>query len=310
MSISSKIAKKIKILKNKQEFYAHMQDGHKYSDKDIQYEKYLFHRRQFRIVESPLFLSFERLIDDEKTPFSLECSCKLNDTYIFPGRFNVWYKDKSNFHQNILSIISFFRDISKTGYFKIDVPRFKEIIDRIDLVKTSQIIVGVDFRETLSDSRIKLWLIVKNDHEMVSDILKRYDVERQDFLKESMISDDLLFGFDFYPSGKIDTKIYPLYTEKDIPVLIGKKIVPNDLRILRILEQTRSFHISFKTATDEKIYHLRPKDEMQFISHLKNESISSLFSQISVFPYRNKMIISLSEKEIIVDRIRSANIYY
>lgn len=275
-----------------------------------QIDKYVFHKTLFKITDSPQLLIFKKYLHEEKIPFSLECSCKLDSNQIFSERFNMWYKDGKYFPVAVKGIVSFFRELSRKGDFKMDLPRFRNIIGDIDYDKTAQIILGVDFRKDFSDSRAKLWFILKDNPRKIADLLTQYDYEIRDQVKSSIISDTLLYGFDFYPSGRIDTKIYPIYYEKDIPSLRERGLLPNSERLSDMLNRSNSFHISFKNTVSDKIYHMRPKDPDRFIQGLNNKDISTLYSMISGFSGRNTVIVSISEKEIISGRITSANIYY
>lgn len=276
-----------------------------------QKEKYFFHKKEFKIMNSVLLDTFEEHIFDGKCFSELECSCKLNNDKVFSSRFNAWFKDTKDLRQAMPLIFRMFNDYEKKSGFLFDTDLLKRIAKDVDYTDTSQIITGLDIREQAKDSRVKLWFIAKNNPEKTKKLLDEYkDNSLYSLISEGLFSEELLFGYDFYPDKHHEMKIYPIYSGKDVVLLLNRRIIPNERKLLDVISGSGKFHISYKNSNSDKIYHLRPKDESTFIWGLKCDALTAVYARISKFSPRNKLIVSLDEKEIISGKITSANIYY
>ena len=98
---------------------------------------------------------FEDLLKSSND-YYLECSCKIENNKVYPTRFNIFY-DYKNHVKNINLIFSFFKKISKYPAITINYNLIKKIFDKkFDLNKTERVITGLDLRDNLDDSRIKM----------------------------------------------------------------------------------------------------------------------------------------------------------
>lgn len=278
------------------------------------WEKYLFHKEEFAIPESESLALVERYLRDEIQPFELECSCKVSGDDVFPERFYVSYQRTIRDRDaKIEEMAGFFENYSKRTGMNLDRDQLRRIIRDLQSVRIKRFGFAVDVREKKEDSRIKWGLLIAADVENLRHFADAYkDNPLYESVKESLTSRKLLCAYDFFPDGRTALKVYPLYVKTDVGHLLEKGLVPDQEFVRKMIAGSGPFHIAYKNTLSDKIYHLRPLNEERFIESLENHSISGVYERIAACPHRygHQMLVSLSEHEMLSNKIITANFYY
>ncbi|MFC1755297.1 DUF5838 family protein [Thermoproteota archaeon] len=267
--------------------------------------------KKFLAVNQPSFPepkiidSFEHLLRDWKKA-TLEYSVKIKDGKAYPFRINVWHKTPR--FAEYKRAMSFLNEIGKIEP-KIDYSKVIELIKVIDLNKLDFLIVGIDLRERIQDSRFKIWFIANNYPEKIAECLEMHGKPPE--VDECLHDDNLLFGLDFFPGGKSRIKIYPEYlldgegAEQNLDKL--KKLLKP--RTSELAEKCSRIHISFSEDHFKRVIHFKPKNPDEFLNKISDADITDINDQ-----YKQKGfsldIVSALEDDIEQKAVKEINLYY
>ena len=272
-----------------------------------------FHINNFNIQESKclkIFYDYIKLVDN----VHIELSCKVKASELFPCRFNIWYNN--NYTTNLNSCIQLIKKYDQLDYdINIDPSRFFQIINsRFEMNRVGRLILGVDFRENLPDSRIKLWLALKNYPGFIIDILKqgKFDPYMIKLVQHNMF----LFGFDFCFNGNCYLKVYPVLFKQDFANPLIKAVLNRwcSKRSVELMQLCDRFHIGMNEKSKRMVIHFHPFDWLQFIARLNEISHNFVLNQIKD-KCKNRaatgsVFISLLEQEIADNNLVNFNFYY
>ena len=89
-------------------------------------------------------------------------------------------------------IFNFFKKISNCPGIVINYDIIKKVFnDKFNLDKIQQLIAGIDFRNNLNDSRIKLWFIIKDYPQKLKQVLSVHGSNKT--ISDLIINNKLLF---------------------------------------------------------------------------------------------------------------------
>lgn len=253
-----------------------------------------------------LFTNLVQKADD----CTIECSCKIEGEKLYPARFNLWFHNNRRVEQ-ISAVLDFFRTVETQAGVQLDYELFQEFYDdRFDWSKVKKLITGVDLREELSASRLKIWFIIEGYPEKLETAIRLHG-ESED-LRSLIVHDELLLGFDFYLDGRSGIKVYPdikqdEFQQADVQQRLKRAL---SLPALQLLEACWWLHVSFAKEGQDKILHYHPFNPNSFIEqYLGNEMARQIHNH-----YRKKrvldMVISLRERELLEGSIQNLNLYY
>ncbi|NET33069.1 MAG: LynF/TruF/PatF family peptide O-prenyltransferase [Cyanothece sp. SIO1E1] len=273
------------------------------------------HKQAFKIQSLYPFESFEDLVEQRKYA-ALECSCKITDDTLHPARFNLHFPCNHDLAEQIKTTFSIFEKVESKADIKLDFNLFNRLYPQnVTLNQIRQVITGIDLRQRLEDSRLKIWFIVADELEGLQKIVRLYGENDHliDLLSEQGL---LLIGFDFFLSGYSKVKIYP-EVKKDFlsqPAArekLARILSPQAIELLEIYE---GLHLTFAGEKyGEKIlhYHLDKPDDIYRLKPLLTnyETVERVHNH-----YRSKRIagttVSLLERELIANQIKNLNLYY
>jgi len=301
-----------------------------------QIEKYMFHKRTFNIKDTIYLKEFETLLNASQD-YRLECSCKIEGKKIYPVRFNIWY-NKGNIN-NINLIFNFFKKVSKCPGITINYNLIKKVFNKnFNLEKTEQVVIGIDYRREINESRLKMWFIIRNYPEKMKEVLSIHGYDKK--ILDLIINDELLFGFDFYFDGRTNIKIYPHFNGKCLKDVLTLKKQENFIKykivkfslvnkvknsVFKLYKQLKSIfsnkifdligecdelYVSFRGKGYKKVLHFHPRRRELFVKQLNNKRLGEISSVIKNKNFGNKGVVSLYEDEINNNLIKKVNIYY
>jgi len=281
-------------------------------------EKYIFHSTVFKILKTHyLHLFFKNI--EQMGDYTLECSFKIENKAVYPCRFNVWFNhDYINRLKAALTLAKQFEHVNDHIHLSFD--QFKGVVDaNFDFSKVRRLVLGIDFRSNLKDSRFKIWLVMDPNDSSLAKILAcgGFSQSYQHFfLNQSVfLNRSLLLGFDFTFNGENQLKLYPVLFQRDLRNQVFlkelKKIFTSSVINLMLL--CDRFHIGIKENLKDFIIHFHPKNPRQFIKTVntinRNDVFNRVINQVNDADL-NEIFISLSNAEILNRKIESINFYY
>ncbi|MBT7903474.1 hypothetical protein HN587_06445 [Candidatus Woesearchaeota archaeon] len=263
-------------------------------------EKFNFHLDMNSIKKDDLLNLFEDFLVQNKLN-SLECSIKYAHDNVFSKRFNIWFKGKNHF-QSISNTIKFFNQVENKFNLKLNYDLLKNFFGKeFDLDLFDQVIMGVDFREDLSKSRLKLWVLTLN-YGVMKKLIQFYGINYN--LASLPISNQVLLGFDFGFDGSLNNKIYFTYFQELLNQDHTKQVFKNlfSKEFIEVVNYCDLIHISLSGGNGKYIFHFAPCQ----INFFK-EKFSSSVGYDWNFPLK---VFSTSSTEFNSMQIRNYNIYY
>jgi len=266
---------------------------------NAEFVKYQEYKKLFDVKESKALALYEELLKNS-VDYNIECSHKILFNNIYSQRVNVWYH--TDFRDSLNLIFTFFRTINRLESVRLDFSILERLIARFDMYKVQHVICGIDYREKIWESRVKLWFNIVNYPEKIKEVLALYGNSKE--VKQWIHNHNLLFGIDMYFNGNAKLKIYPAYYESEFHILERKFSKKIDL----LIKKCSLIHLSFSENSD-KIIHFHPKNPEEIINSINNAEVYLINQKYKKKKY-SLQVISISEQDILSDNIREINMYY
>ncbi|MBC6480453.1 MAG: LynF/TruF/PatF family peptide O-prenyltransferase [Hormoscilla sp. GM7CHS1pb] len=276
-------------------------------DKNIRYLE--AHQQAFQIPDIYPLELFKHLVE-KAGGYTIECSCKIAGDQLDPARFNLWFRDRQYFPQEINGVLEFFRAVEAMDRAKLDYSLFQKFYsDPFDWSKVKKIAAGVDLRPEKANYRLKIWFIIEDYPEKLEAAISLHG-ERED-VRTLIVNNKLLIGFDFFLDGHSTIKLYPEIDSKewqqvDVQQRLRKVLSPQALQLLDACDELT---VAFSKGYEDKILHLDLLDANNFIHKLGHEMASKVHAH-----YQGKQVerihVSLSERELLAGSIENLNMYY
>jgi LynF/TruF/PatF family peptide O-prenyltransferase len=273
-------------------------------------KKYINHRKIFQIPDSDELEIFEQFFKPLRD-CDLERSLKIEKNEVYACRFDLWFSNV-DFKSCVLQILFFFHCIQEKLKVKFDLSLFNKIyLEHFDQTKINQIILGIDLRENRIDSRLKIWIIVKNDINTIRQVLELHGYNTN--VLNLITKTELLFGFDFVFDGTTKIKIYPAFLQSEINNSnIHRKLENNfSSKTIHLMELSQMAYISFKGVHFKKVIHFfLPENKTIFIRQLNSSVFNAYYQKYQDTVFLHENIVSFFEDEIETGLISNFNIYY
>ncbi len=276
--------------------------------------KYSNHINLFKINREDSYLKiFEKFITTSSEGI-LECSCKLESENIYPWRFNLWFT-KWNISKNIESWLNFIKEIIRC-WAKLNISLLKNLFEwEFEYNLLESCIIWIDIREAFSESRCKFWLTINRwNYKLFNKIINLHGYNKD--IEDVILTNKLLFWFDFYFDWRSKIKIYPSVTNESINnILIAKRFWKHySQKTIRIMQESHITHLSYTGIEFEKIIHLNPYDIELMLEKIWSDKLKDITNKIKNIAYLNwkpsNYIIWLFESEISQNNIKNFNVYY
>lgn len=271
--------------------------------------KYFIHKKKFNIKDNIYLKLFEDTLNASSN-YYLDCSVKIQNNKLNATRFNIWYRGEEHI-KNINLIFNFFKKISAYPKVNIDYSLIKKIFDReFYIKKIEQPIMGVDFRDNLNDSRIKIWFKTKDYPEKMRQVLSIHGYNKD--VLDLIMNNRFLFGFDFYFDGRTRLKIYPTFNEEELhneDILKKLKNLFSD-KVFSLIKECHMLDIFFKDEDFNKILHFHPNNMETFINKLENRKVENISGILKNINFSTDQVISLDENETNKNKIENISFYY
>ena len=261
------------------------------------------------IYPLPLFEDFVMGVEGD---CSIEASCKIELDKVIASRFLLFFKDKAQQWQKYLhQSLTFFSQVENRVGVQIDYSLLQQFLgSNFDFSKVTVLSAGIDLRDNLAESSLKMHIRIKDYPEKLNKAL---------FLTSD--SEDLIsvrrylsvVGFDFYFNGRSEIELYPEVQEEDFAKPETQDLVWRHFPkfVLEPLKVTSLFGFGFSKANNNPVlyYHLKNRQDLTNYFKLNDtaQRVHSFYQNQDILP---NMWIGTAQKELEKTRIENIRLYY
>ena len=238
------------------------------------------------IYPLPLFEDFVMGVEGD---CSLEVSCKIELDKLIASRFLLFFKDKAQQWQKYLhQSLTFFSQVENRVGVQIDYSLLQQFLgSNFDFSKVTVLSAGIDLRDNLAESSLKMHIRIKDYPEKLNKAL---------FLTSD--SEDLIsvrrylsvVGFDFYFNGRSEIELYPEVQEEDFAKPETQDLVWRHFPkfVLEPLKVTSLFGFGFSKANNNPVlyYHLKNRQDLTNYFKLNDtaQRVHSFYQNQDILP--------------------------
>nr|BCR82584.1 prenyltransferase [Microcystis aeruginosa] len=260
-----------------------------------------------------LFEGFvERIEKIEKTENCvLESSCKIDHDKLYPVRFNIGFPNNSI--KQLHAVMDFFRRVESRVDVKLNLSLFQQFIGNdFKLDKMTDLMLGIDLRRDLSDSRLKIGLTIEDYPEkQKAAVILNNNID--EVTSNLLISNRLHIGFDFYLNGRSEMELYPHIMQQDFQKLdvqqrLSKVLSPPALQVVPACTR---ICVGISKANRDKIIYYYLENMGDFLNYFTvNDTARKVHAYYLKQPVV-EMCVALPESELLAGTtIKNLNLYY
>ncbi|QEI40303.1 hypothetical protein BMF77_00868 [Dolichospermum sp. UHCC 0315A] len=267
------------------------------------------HKQVFEIEDYLFPLGhFEKLVQGQKDAI-IDCACKIDHDRLHAARFTLtWTKPDAK--SQINAALNFFNAVAARVEVKLNYQLLHKFLgNNFDFSKVIKVLIGVDARREVKDSRLKLFIWIDNYLEKTETAISLCGNSPE--LRSILTNNNLLIGFDFSLNGSHEIEVYPTlsaeeFVRENVQIRLAK-ILP--AKALEFLKVCHLLQIGFSQANESKILYFHPTDHNYFVDNLGNH----LADRVHAY-YRHQavraLVVCIPESELIKSSIQKLNMYY
>ncbi|NEO31391.1 MAG: LynF/TruF/PatF family peptide O-prenyltransferase [Symploca sp. SIO3C6] len=277
------------------------------SDKNLRYLGE--HKRIFGVENLYPLELFENFVQARQDCL-IDCACKIDQDKLHAARFSLAFVNQQDAKEQIRAALNFFGKVERRIEVKLNYQLLQEFLGiGFDFTKVIKILVGVDARREITDSRLKLFIWIDDYPEKLETAIALAG-DSQD-LRLLLVNNQLLVGFDFWLDGRNAIELYPTISAEewqrvDVRQRLTTVFSPP---ALRLLDDCYKLQIGFSQANESKILYFHALEPSNFVDNLGND----LASRIDAY-YRHQpvkaLVVSIPESELLAGSIQKLNMYY
>lgn len=273
------------------------------------------HRQAFEVEPSlyplEIFEDFIAKLDDGSVS-SLEASCKIEADKLLAARFLAFINPP--FEKSLAQALKFYRQVENRVGVRLNYDLLQQFIGKsFDFSKVRRFTVGVDLRQNLADSSLKMHIVLDNYPEKVATALALDGNQYSEALRWMALQTVSLVGFDFYLDGRSEIELYGALTEEQfqqpqILALLEQSFPP---AVLKPLQVSDLFYIGLSKANANPVlyYHLKDKKDLlnYFVINDVARKVHAFYQHQEV---RAEMWVGVAKQELLNSRIENIRLYY
>lgn len=271
------------------------------------------HKRAFDVENLYVLDKFELFLQKTQEPSLLENGFKIDLDRVYAGRFCLGYLPKGSQESQFNTEFSnFLCDIESRVEVKLNYNIITRFLEGFDAKKATKILVGVDARSELADSKIKIYILLEKYPEKIEEAISLCGDSSEILDIRELIGENNLFvGFDFYLDGRTEIEIYPMLVEEDCLRANVQKLLSRILpsKALILLKACHALQIGYSKANDSKVFYFHPIDNKFFADSLDNEMAKKVNAYYKKQPVMG-LVVGIPELEFRKESIQRLNLYY
>lgn len=261
------------------------------------------------IYPLPLFEDFVMSVEGD---CSIEASCKIESDKLIASRFLLFFKDKAQQWQKYLyQSLAFFSQVETQVGVQIDYSLLQQFLgDNFDFSKLTVLSAGIDLRNNLSESSLKMHIRIEDYPEKLKTAFALSDNTANSHYLGNFVS---LIGFDYYFNGTSEIEIYAEVQEEDFfkPEINNLVWQHFPKTALEPLKASSLFFTGLSKANNNPVLYYHLKNKQDLVNYFKlNDSaqrVHSFYQHQDILP---QMWVGTAQKELEKTRIENIRLYY
>ena len=267
------------------------------------------HKRIFGVENLYPLELFENFVQ-ARQDCRIDCACKIDQDKLHAARFTLAFVNKQDAKEQVRAALNFFGKVEGRVEVKLNYQLLQEFLGiDFDFTKIVKILVGVDARQELADSRLKLFIWIEDYPEKLETAITLAG-DSQD-LRLLLVNNQLLVGFDFWLDGHSVIELYPTISAEewqrvDVQQRLATVFSPP---ALRLLDGCYGLQIGFSQANESKILYFHALEQSNFVDNLGNDLASRIHAYYRHQPVQ-ALVVCIPESELLARSIQKLNMYY
>jgi|SRR6476469_8954415 len=268
------------------------------------------HRAAFEVGSLYPLEIFEKFVADFDGYCAIEASCKVELDKLIAGRFLIFFLEQ--FEEQLAKTLDFFRKVESRADVKISYNLLYNFLEKnFDFTKVKRLITGVDLRDNLADSSLKMHIVLENYPEKVDTALA-LDGNSSAVLRSIALQSVSLIGFDFYLDGRSEIEIYAQLTEEqfqeaDTQAFL-KQVFPPP--VLQPLKATDTFIIGLSKANTQPVLYYHLKNKKEFLDYFVINDTAQKVHSFYQHQTHLDLWLGVTQQELQNSRIENIRLYY
>jgi LynF/TruF/PatF family peptide O-prenyltransferase len=273
------------------------------------------HSQAFEVEPSlyplEIFEDFIAKLDDDSV-ISLEASCKIEADKLLAARFLAFINPP--FEKSLAQTLKFYRQVENRVGVRLNYDLLQQFLgESFDFSKVYRSTVGVDLRQNIADSSLKMHIRLKDYPEKIAMALALDGNHYSDALRWIALQAIPQVGFDFYLDGRSEIELYVELTEEQfqqpqIRALLEQSFPPT---VLKPLQVSDVFHIGLSKANTNPVLYYNLKDKKDLLNYF---AINDMARKVHAFYHHQevlaKMWVGVAQQELLNSRIENIRLYY
>ncbi|MFN6515995.1 MAG: LynF/TruF/PatF family peptide O-prenyltransferase [Nostoc sp. CreGUA01] len=276
------------------------------------------HKLAFDIYEDlyPIRL-FEDFVQVEgKKGGSCFILSNIDKDQLHPGRFGLSFPSLEqaqlfyNPQKQLQTAFEFFEKVESRPEVKLNYHHIQEFFNNSDFQGIFLMGVAIDARPEIIDSRLKLYIWLKNAPDKVEKAIALCGDSPT--LRTFLVTDRLQVGFDLFFNGQSEIEVYPIINQDELQqVHIRNRIIPLlPPRALPLLKQCEVFQVGFSPANESNILYFDfVRDPNGFVDNLGNEMTKKVHAYYRHQPVKS-LTVGIPEHNFYERSIEHVKLYY
>jgi LynF/TruF/PatF family peptide O-prenyltransferase len=222
----------------------------------------------------------------------------------------LFFKDQE-WQKYLAQSLAFFRQVENRVGVQLDYSLLQQLLGiNFDFNKVTVFSTGVDLRNHLADSSVKMHIRLEDYPEKINQALLLTDDPNDLLSVRDFLS---VIGLDFYFDGRSAIEIYPEVVEADfLKAETQEKVWRHFPRfVLEPLEVTSLFGFGFSKANNNPVlyYHLKNRQNLTNYFKLSDtaQRVHSFYQHQDILP---NMWVGTAQQELEKTRIENIRLYY
>ena len=273
------------------------------------------HRQAFEVEASlyplEIFEDFIAKLNDDYVG-SLEASCKIESDKLLAARFLAFINPP--FESSLAQALEFYRQVENRVGVRLNYDLLQQFLgESFDFSKVIRFTVGVDLRQNLADSSLKMHIIIENYPEKIATALALDGNQYCEALRWMALQTVHLVGFDFYFDGRSEIELYSELTEEQfqqpqIRALLEQSFPP---AVLKPLQVSDLFYTGLSKANADPVLYYRLKDRKNLLNYF---AINDMARKVHAFYQHQEVLaemwVGVAQQELLNSRIETIRLYY
>lgn len=268
------------------------------------------HQEAFDIESIHTLPLFEEFVIGVEGDCIIEASCKVELDELIASRFLLFFRNKSQEWEKYLNqSLTFIRQVESRVGTQINYSLLGQFLgNHFDFSKVREISAGIDLRQDLADSSLKMHIRIEDYPEKLKTAFALSDGATDNYLS-NFVS---LIGFDFYFNGESEIEIYPEIQEGDFskPEVqhLVQRYFPKSLNPLQI---SKSFIIGFSKANNSPVLYYLLEDRKTLSNYFNlndtAQRVDNFYQHQEITP---QMWVAVTKEELEKTRIDNVRLYF